>query len=492
MTQATSTKPNYTARVLALILAAAAIRAIMAALLPLGDDEAFYWVWAQHPAACYFDHPGMVAWLVGLSCKALGDTTLGVRAPAIVMGALSTWLIFALGRRLFGAVTGWWAALLFTVAPIYALGSFLVASDAPMGVFWLLAIIALVEATIFGRRAWWYVAGASVGLALDSKYVSVLLGISILAYLLSARSTREELKRTEPYIAIGLAVAVFSPVLLWNAENHWASFIFNLTGRHGGGRIQPGSFVEMFVSQMLALSPLVLASLISAMARSARLQRGNVRFRLLFWCSVVTLGLFWGGSFIVRMKLHWPAPGYLSLIVAACALASGVGGRKARPSWLWAAFGTALVFTALLHAQAFYRFLPLGVKDDNTNQLYGWGKVATLVRSELARVEMQTGRPGYLFADRYQFAAQLAWNLKMPYRAFSLDPQMDQFDFWMKGRKLIGASGVFVREEHWTPKLEALAAFASVRVVGRVPVYRQGKLVREFTILRVNDLRRIP
>ncbi|MCC6483987.1 MAG: glycosyltransferase family 39 protein [Armatimonadetes bacterium] len=487
-----TTKPDYRARVLLLVGVSAAARMIMAAHLPLGDDEAFYWLWAQHPAACYFDHPGMIAWLVRLSCEVFGDTALAVRLPAIVAGGISTWLMFLLGRRLFSDLTGWWAAIGFTVIPIYALGSVLVASDAPMGVFWLLATLAVAETCLFGRRAWWYVAGLCVGLALDSKYVAVLLPSSMLAFLLTGRTARQELRRKEIYIALGIAALVFSPVFLWNAEHHWASFVFNLTGRHGSGRLRLVSFAEMLGSQMLALSPLVLFSLVAALARSARMRRGNARFRLLFWCSVVTLALFWGSSIVVRMKPHWPAPGYLTLIVAACALGAGVGGRKAQQAWLWSTLAVALLFTTLLHVQAFYRVLPLGAKDDNTNDLYGWDRVTPVVRREMETIQRETGRPAYLFADRYQFAAQLAWNLKAPYKAFSLDPQLDQFDFWIKSKQLLGSSGVFVREDRREAKPEATAAFASVREIARVPVYRQGKQVREFQILRVNDLRKIP
>jgi len=32
-------------------------------MLPLGDDEGYYWVWSRHPALGY-DHPPLVAWLV--------------------------------------------------------------------------------------------------------------------------------------------------------------------------------------------------------------------------------------------------------------------------------------------------------------------------------------------------------------------------------------------------------------------------------------------
>ena len=40
------------------------LRGVMAGLLPLSADEAYYWLWSLHPAWGYFDHPPMIAWLI--------------------------------------------------------------------------------------------------------------------------------------------------------------------------------------------------------------------------------------------------------------------------------------------------------------------------------------------------------------------------------------------------------------------------------------------
>jgi len=40
------------------------IRFILIDIIPLGDAEAYYYSWSLHPAFSYFDHPGMVAWMI--------------------------------------------------------------------------------------------------------------------------------------------------------------------------------------------------------------------------------------------------------------------------------------------------------------------------------------------------------------------------------------------------------------------------------------------
>jgi len=70
---------------LILIAALLVLRAIMAAQLPLSADEAYYWLWSQHLAAGYFDHPPMIAWLIRAGTFLFGDTPLGVRFMGIVL-----------------------------------------------------------------------------------------------------------------------------------------------------------------------------------------------------------------------------------------------------------------------------------------------------------------------------------------------------------------------------------------------------------------------
>ncbi|MBT4483104.1 MAG: hypothetical protein HOC71_05445, partial [Candidatus Latescibacteria bacterium] len=39
------------------------IRVWLACSLNLTQDEAYYWMWSRNIDWCYYDHPGMIAWL---------------------------------------------------------------------------------------------------------------------------------------------------------------------------------------------------------------------------------------------------------------------------------------------------------------------------------------------------------------------------------------------------------------------------------------------
>ena len=65
-------------------------------LIELTPQEAYYWNYAVHPALSYFDHPPMVAGVIGAGYFLLGKCELGVRIGGFVLTLLSTWLLYDL------------------------------------------------------------------------------------------------------------------------------------------------------------------------------------------------------------------------------------------------------------------------------------------------------------------------------------------------------------------------------------------------------------
>jgi len=93
-----------------------------AALTPLTFDEAYYWMWSQHLAGGYYDHPPMVAWVITLGTTLFGDTPLGVRFATIMLWIATASLLFLTGRMWFGRRVALLATLLFTLLPISYFG----------------------------------------------------------------------------------------------------------------------------------------------------------------------------------------------------------------------------------------------------------------------------------------------------------------------------------------------------------------------------------
>src|SRR4051812_5658817 len=85
-------------------------------------DEAYYWLWGQHPALSYYDHPPLSAWLEGLAGMLFGWNTIGLRAPVVLTLAGDIFVLALFARRQPGdrqASYFWSTLVLFLATPIF-------------------------------------------------------------------------------------------------------------------------------------------------------------------------------------------------------------------------------------------------------------------------------------------------------------------------------------------------------------------------------------
>src|ERR1700720_965564 len=200
-----------------------------AAWTPLTFDEAYYWMWSQHLAGGYYDHPPMVAIVIRLGTMIAGDTELGVRLVSILLALPMSWAVYRTAAILFGGRrVAPSAAILLNVTLMAAVGTLIVTPDAPLLVASSFVLFSLAKVLETGRGAWWLAVGAAVGFALLSKYTALFFGPAILIWLVSVPKLRRWV--ISPWLYLGglVALAIFAPVILWNADHHWVSFIKQL------------------------------------------------------------------------------------------------------------------------------------------------------------------------------------------------------------------------------------------------------------------------
>ncbi len=208
---------------------AGVLRLVMAAIVPIVPDEAYYWEWSRHLAAGYFDHPAAIAVLIRAGTLIAGNTPFGVRCVAVLVGTIATVAAVALAQRFGGAVAAQRAAWAVLAMPLAGAGLVLATPGRrAIGVPWPRASHGRSWRSSSTRPiAWWAAAGLALGCGLESKYTAVLFGVGIALALEPARS-REQWRRPGPYVAILVAAVVFLPVVLWNAGHRWISFRFQL------------------------------------------------------------------------------------------------------------------------------------------------------------------------------------------------------------------------------------------------------------------------
>ncbi len=300
------------------------LRLIVAAFTPLAFDEAYYWTWSKRLAGGYFDHPPMVAFVIRIGTLIAGDTQIGVRLASVLLAIPMSWAVYRTAQMLFADERIASASTIFLNATLFvAVGTIIITPDAPLMVTSSFVLYALAKVLTTGRGVWWLGVGVAVGLALLSKYTALYFGVVILLWLVIAKDMRRWLTTPWPYLGGIVSFLVFSPVLFWNADHHWVSFIKQFSR----AKVRTWSlnyFAELVPIQFGFATPSIF--ILGALGLYALWRRNDVNqsTRVLINTSVLTLFCYMAWhSLHERVEGNWLGPVYPAFAIAAAYAAFG-------------------------------------------------------------------------------------------------------------------------------------------------------------------------
>ena len=415
---AAAVSPLASARQL-LVLASffVALRLLFAPLAEPIVDEAYYWLYSQRMELAFLDHPPLVAWLDWLGTRALGNTPAGVRIGALACGLIALAYMYRLAWSVSGrreVATG--AVLLGCALPGFFLSGFLMTPDAPLVAAWAAGVFYLHRALVQGDARAWLGAGLAMGLGLLGKYPIVLLAAGAAGFLLTDAAARRWLARPQPYLAVLLALALFSPVLVWNAQHDWASFAFQ-----GSRRVQQEF---EFSAHLLAAHVLLLLLPTGALAAFGVATRSTWRAqavadarsrRFLLWTAAVPFGVFFVFSLFNYPHFHWTGPAYIGLLpflAGTLALPAPAGDRLRQVlASLWRPSLYALGAVYAVSAVYIVWGLPGVPYPSHSKDYLAWREAAAAVHALERQVERDTGqRPLVAGMSKWSIAAGLAFH----------------------------------------------------------------------------------
>ena len=430
----------------ALLLAGGSIllHVVYAGLVGLSPQEAYYWSWSRRLALSYFDHPPLSAWTIRLFTELLGTSERTIRLAAAGHAGLFLLFLYLTGRRLFGPRPALLALAFALLAPITSLGQVLITPDGPLLSGWAAAMYFTVRAIDEERGRWLLLAGFAAGWAALGKYTAFLLLPQILLALLLDPRGRRLLATPWPWLGVLVTAATFSPVLLWNAERHWVSFLFQSEGRTSTFGLRPvlvGRFVGL---QSLLVSPLLWLALMASPFLAARRWR-EFSWRMAALFSLPLILLMIGLSPVHWVKGNWGAPAYPAALMAFAALALEGWDRAWVRAFTWATGAVAALAFVLFHLAPFPGLLPastdrLLARDEYTA---GWRQLAGRVEAERRAL----GGDAPVVGCTYKPAAELQFYLPGRPAAQSsgiFGQNGLQFDEWLDPAALRGRTAILV------------------------------------------------
>jgi hypothetical protein len=489
-----------------LIAVSSGLRLISAFNLGLGNDEAYHYLYAAHPALSYYDHPPMMAWveLPGLMLGGAGVANGTLRLGFIALFAGSTWILARMTARYYGALAGFLAALALNVTGYYGLAaSTFVLPDGPLLFFWLLTVDRLTVALEIDddeRLRPWIWVGLAWGGALLSKYHAVFIPAGVLLYLWLDRRLRSCLRKPGPYLAAAIGLSLFTPVIIWNARHGWASFFFQGGRAVGGWLPRPDLLLAALAAQAGYLFPWIWVPLILILFRSLRAWRQiqSIHERLWICLAVVPFAVFTMVACFRPVLPHWGLIGLATLFpLLAVNWQKRLSAQPARTRRLLG-MAAGITLGMMLVAITEYRTgcLQRGAKKswglvdtrtDPTLDLYGWDQVAVRIK----RLGLSDAAQTFVFSRYWYQSAQLARALdqKCPVLCYNADDPRG-FAFWTEPRQWLGHDGILVVVGD--PDAQARyygQFFESVDRVDDFWVERKGKPVRRIILYRCHHQR---
>lgn len=193
-------------------------------------DTYYYWTWSQHLQLSYLDGPPMIAYLLWLSTHIFGNNFFAIEIISIFAIYGSCFLIYKIVQLYRSNIVALTAASLWLMYP-FATTRFVAVSMTLDGLevfFSLLIVYVAFKWRASKNNNYIYLLGVACGLGLLAKYNVIIIIAGLLLYFLSQRELRSIYFKCQTYIALLITLLMFTPVLIWNYNNHWISFYYQL------------------------------------------------------------------------------------------------------------------------------------------------------------------------------------------------------------------------------------------------------------------------
>ncbi len=510
-------------------------RIVIGAVSELSEDEAYYFLWTERLDWSYYSKGPGVALAINFTTSIFGKTALGVRILSPLLGLATSWLLFRLGTRLVGQQSALWAVVMLNVTPIFNAGSILLTIDPLMIFFWVAAMATTWHAIQESSKSllWWIATGFLIGLGFLCKYTAAVQVISIVILLCANSALKVQFKRPGFYAMLGTILICTTPVMVWNSQNDWITFV-HLIERTGlvdfnqpeaaesseaaassGFEWNPFDIFSYLGQHLGVYSPLFFAGLAWTTVLAWKRFRKSPEETFIGAFGLPIVVFYFGLSVLKMGELNWTAPGFVSLgLLLPKYWEQASFGTKLKARLSIAAFAVSAVLTVLAVNPEVIRSTGLTwpYSFDTKKRWSGWKTSAGHIAEQVARFEAEIGEKPFLIGNRYQTCAAIAFYFPDESGVMRPDPsyplvhtiepddkaaRKNQFAFWpayQRDPQFLGKSALFVTDQlkSQSPPQNVREAFREWEVYSLVDIDRRGELLRSWKVFACRDYQGLP
>lgn len=445
---------------------------ILAFFIPLGADEAHYALYGLMPDWSYFDHPPLVGWLQILPMW-LAPFDWAARIVPILLFIALNLLLFKVVKRLYPSShadwLGFWSLVLLNTAILFNLMGFGMLPDNPLMVIFLGIVLIVHNIIARNQTKDWLWLGVLVGLAALAKYTAITIVGSFLLLLIFEKRWFW-LKQSGVYLASTIALIMIIPILYWNMENDWASFIYQIEHGTNGASWSIERLFKSQAIQLLVYSPLLF--IVGWLVLFNPRNYFNPSHRILLAFSLPIMMLFAYTSGYEESLPHWVALAWLLLIP----IVVQVLWQKRETKWLAPVVGLHLVVNIGLiifaHSLLVSPWLSSGDYENPMSREFAWddaAKIATQLQTEHNDLAF--------FVPNWSYGSHLSWSAR-PQAVYIADQKQTQFPYWY-GSPTRGQNGLLVVPDYddVPPLVNRPYHFEKCRLLKQADFQKYGKIV---------------
>jgi 4-amino-4-deoxy-L-arabinose transferase-like glycosyltransferase len=278
----------------------------------LSFDTYYYWDWSRHLALSYYDGSPLIAYFIRLSTSLFGNSLFALSCVGIAASAITSGIIYKTARFFLSKTASCIAMLSWLFAPLVTMDILRQTTyDAPLTLFWALTLYYTAKFIKTKQIKELYFMGASAGLMMLSKYTGIVLILALFIFFIFS-TYRSIFKTKHFYFALCLALFIFSPVIIWNYQNHWQSFIYQLSTHKVADSVNPlyNAFKTFFIIVLPALNIMLIPPFL---VRFIKVDDRNAEFVRLCWIICITFLCFYlFASTKTGIRELWLAPYLIS------------------------------------------------------------------------------------------------------------------------------------------------------------------------------------
>jgi 4-amino-4-deoxy-L-arabinose transferase-like glycosyltransferase len=509
-------------------------RTMVALLLPIGFDEAYYYIYSQHLNWSYFDHPLLVAFTTGFGTWLTGIVNpLTVRLATLLLYSGSLLFLYKTAARLFHQEIALITLGIASLVPIFSIAfGILTMPDTPLLFFWM-ATLWLASIEFFQQpadpishkqvyRPTYRVAiiGLLIGLACLGKYHGFLLGAGLVGFCLTSDTHRRALGSPWILLSAVLFALAIAPLLYWNNLHEWASFRFQSSRAVPNASYNWETFVVTWLVHMVYLFPAfgfpLVWSIGRAIADQVKQPAAQLRQRFVLWLSVPIILGFMIIAGYQQVLPSWPMAAYMTATILLAERSHQWFQKYPRRFWNWLIISGVIIqllyIIALSHL-AWGTFQKpshnaigdglLTLEQDNSIQMIDISQLQRGLKNS-TKVMLALERSDFVFTNRYFPSGQVAMALHSlttkPLTCFDLD--LRGFAYWSHPQEWVGKNALYIGSEtfqvtadihgplgHKTPGYEPLDRyFQEIKELATIPIYRGGIVTQTWRVYEARQM----